>query len=217
MIACCPFCGAEYFPSNARCHDCHLGLDPPPPATLPEDQPQEELVYELAEWPVHARVKLTATLGERAIAYRWEPGPDLVIRDHDGDAVDELLDALEAAEVEPDDGDAEEEEGDDEEEWSEDDEEQAATEGVAQAAMADLFVAADRLMHEPGDPGVADDLVEAAVLVDDNPAPFGIEPRTWAKVRELATAVRDDLRSDADEEAVALDAQALREALRPFV
>ena len=37
------------------------------------------------------------------------------------------------------------------------------------------------------------------------------------KVRELAAAVRADLQNKADDEAVALDSQALREALRPFV
>lgn len=215
MIACCPFCGAEYFPSNARCHDCNLGLDPPPATALLEEQLDNELVYELADWPVHARVRLSSTLGERQIAYRWEPGPDLVVRDTHGDAVDALLDELELAEVDPVDGEVDE--GDDEEDWDDADEEQAAADEVAQAAMADLFVAADRLMHEPGDPSIADDLVEAAAVVDGNAPPFGIEPPTWTKVRELAGAVRDDLQNEADDDAVALDAQALREALRPFV
>lgn len=215
MTACCPFCGAEYFATNDRCRDCHLALDPPPPATLLEEQLDNELVYELADWPVHARVRLSATLAEKEIAYRWEPGPDLVVRDNHGDAVDALLDEVEMAEVEPPDGEVDEE--DDDLEWDEADEEQAAAEEVAQAAMADMFVAADRLMHEPGDPSIAEDLVEAAGIVDDSAPPFGIEPQVWIKVRELAAAVRDDLQNEADDESVALDAQALREALRPYV
>lgn len=72
-------------------------------------------------------------------------------------------------------------------------------------------------MHEPGDPTTAEDLLEAAAIVDGSPPPFGIEQPVWLKVRELAAAVRDDLDREADDEAVALDAQALREALRPFV
>lgn len=215
MIACCPFCGAEYFAANDRCRDCHLALDPPPKVALLDEQLDNELVYELADWPVHARVRISSALGERQISYRWEPGPDLVVRDTHGDAVDALLDEVEMAEVEPIDGEVDE--GDDDEEWDEADEEKAAADEVAQAAMSDLFVAADRLMHEPGDPTTAEDLLEAAAIVDESPAPFGIEQPVWLKVRELAAAVRDDLDREADDEAVALDAQALREALRPYV
>jgi hypothetical protein len=213
MTVCCPFCGAEYAPTNARCHDCQLGLDPLPPATLPDEE-DEELVYELADWPVHARVRLSSTLIERQIPYRWEPGPDLIVRDLDGDGVDALIDELELAAIEGEDEGQE----DEDEEWGDAEEHEAAADAVAQAAMADLFVAADRLMHEPGDPRSGDDLVQAAGIVDESPAPFGIEPQTWTRVRELAGAVRERLSEDGtDEDAVAVDAQALRDTLRPFV
>ncbi len=83
--------------------------------------------------------------------------------------------------------------------------------------MADLFVAADRLMHEPGDEVVAAELGVAADIVGESPAPFGIEAQLWGKVRELSAVVCSHLDDDAAPEVVAGDARTLREVLRPYV
>ena len=88
---------------------------------------------------------------------------------------------------------------------------------VAQAAMADLFVAADRLMHEPDDEVVAAELGAAAEIVGESPAPFGIEDQLWDKVRELSSAVCGDLDANADPEVVAGGARTLRDVLRPYI
>jgi hypothetical protein len=214
VIRCCPFCGAESDLTTARCRDCKMALPAPPPAADAEAD-VDEVVYELDDWPVGARVQVTSTLIERGIGCRWEPGLTLVVAAVDEEATEDVLDDVEDAEIadawEEDDGGLPVEaelEVDDGDEVDDD---------VAQAAMGDLFVAADRLMHEPTDDLVAAELGAAAALVDDSPPPYGIDPETWERVRELAAAVLADLDEGADEDAVARDARVLRDVLRPWV
>jgi hypothetical protein len=191
-----------------------MALPEPPPAADAEAD-VDEVVYELDDWPVGARVQVTSTLIERGIGCRWEPGLTLVVAAVDEEATEDVLDDVEDAEIadawEEDDGGLPVEaelEVDDGDEVDDD---------VAQAAMGDLFVAADRLMHEPTDDLVAAELGAAAALVDDSPPPYGIDPEMWERVRELAAAVLADLDEGADEDAVARDARVLRDVLRPWV
>lgn len=213
MTRCCPFCGAESDLTTARCRDCGMALaDPPPPGPDPDDV--DEVVYELDDWPVGARVQVTSTLIERGIACRWEPGLTLVVAAVDEGATEQALDDVEGAELDEDWEDGDALPADD---GREGDLAGEADDDVAQAAMGDLFVAADRLMHEPGDDLVAAELGAAAALVDDSPPPYGIDPEMWERVRELAAAVVADLDEQADEDAVARDARVLRDVLRPWV
>jgi len=215
VTRCCPFCGAESDLMTARCRDCKMALTEPSPAATEPEGDTDEVVYELDDWPVGARVQLTSTLIERGIGCRWEPGLSLVVAVVDEEATEDVLDEIE--DVGLDEG------------WDEDDgglpadAELEAEEGseveddVAQAAMGDLFVAADRLMHEPTDDLVAAELGAAAALVDDSPPPYGIDPELWDRVRALAAVVIADLEEGAHEDAVARDARVLRDVLRPCV
>ena len=208
--SCCAFCGAEYATSDAKCWDCKMALAEMPQPTLAADAPDDEVLYELDDWPVEARVKLTATLAERGIPARWEPGLTIAVLEADDEAAERVLDALE------------EQLADDDEDWDdeddEDDGEDGSTDSEAQAAMGDLFVAADRLMHEPADEDVAGDLVEAGTVVEAaSRPPFGIDPGLWNKVQALSAVVRGDLDAGADEEVLAQDARTLRDTLRPLV
>ena len=198
MNACCPYCGAEYLRSDARCWDCKLALADPPAPTLSLDDSSDEAGYELDDWPATARSKLTASLGERAIPARWEPGLTLVVREEDADSVDELLDDI------------------DDEDWPEDDVDDDGADG-AHEAMGDLFVAADRLMHEPWDEGVAAELVEAAGRVSASPPPFGIEPVAWTQIQELGSIVTGDLDAGSTEDVLVTDTRTLRDVLRRYV
>ena len=218
MTACCPFCGAESDFTSARCRDCQMALvEPslPPPET---DEDADEVVYELDDWPVSSRVRLTAALIERAIPCRWEPGLTLVVAASDDERAEEVLDEIEdELEDEWDDVDADDgsalppvphagpDGGDD------------VDGDVAQAAMADLFVAADRLMHEPTDELVAAELGAAAAVVEDSPPPYGIDPDLWDRIRALAAVVLGNLDEEAEEEDVSRDARVLRDVLRPWV
>ena len=207
---CCSFCGAEYATSEAKCWDCKIALAGMPQPTLAADAPDDEVLYELDDWPVEARVKLTATLAERGIPARWEPGLTIAVLEADDEAAERVLDELE-----------EELADDDEEDWDDEDDEpdeDGGNDSAAQAAMGDLFVAADRLMHEPADEDLAGDLVEAGTVVEAaRRPPFGIDPNLWNKVQALSAVVRGDLDAGADEEVLAQDARTLRDTLRPLV
>ncbi|MGI8776737.1 MAG: hypothetical protein ACR2LJ_04995 [Acidimicrobiales bacterium] len=210
MTGCCPFCGAEYALTEARCWECKVALQEDSPPTLAVDETAEggeEVLYELDDWPVASRVELTATLAARGIPSRWEPGLTLAVREADDEAAEKALDELEEGAGDDEEGDEPEGDGG------------AGDDGgaIAQAAMADLFVAADRLMHEPGDELVAAELGVAADIVGESPAPFGIEAQLWGQVRELSAVVCGHLDGHASPEVVSADARTLREVLRPYV
>ncbi|MGI9034020.1 MAG: hypothetical protein ACR2HY_10175 [Acidimicrobiales bacterium] len=217
ITGCCPFCGAEYALSEAGCWDCKVSLGEASPPTLATDDSVDEVVYELDDWPVPARVELTTALAERGIPSRWEPGLILAVREIDDEATENVLDALEGSAGNLDeaagDGAARDEADADVDEGTG----EVDSDSAAQAAMADLFVAADRLMHEPDDEVVSAELGLAAGVVDDSEPPYGIEPELWQKVRELATALCGDLDAHAPDEVVAADARLLREVLRAYV
>lgn len=211
MTGCCPFCGAEYALAESGCWDCKTAFEEPPPPTLAPDQPDDEVVYELDDWSVAARTQLTTTLAERGIAARWEPGLTIAVREVDDDVTENVLDELEESAV----VDYGDEEDDEAEVVGEDEAEDDGS--VAQAAMADLFVAADRLMGKPDDEVVVAELGVAATIVDDSSPPFGIEPELWDKVRELSTNLCRVVDAHADDDVVVDAARTLRDVLRPYV
>ncbi len=88
--ACCSFCGAEYATSDAKCWDCKMALAEMPQPTLAADAPDDEVLYELDDWPVEARVKLTASLAERGIPARWEPGLTIAVLEADDEAAEQV-------------------------------------------------------------------------------------------------------------------------------
>jgi len=239
VTACCPFCGAEYDVAAARCWECKVALvEPGSTPALPPDPGTEEVVYELDDWPVEARVQLTAVLAERGVACRWEPGMTLVVAAADDEATERVLDDIEEGELADgawDDDEDDEDDDEDDDVLSDrealvdavdgltgdhdtgDDDDAGEGGDIAQAAMADLFVAADRLMHEPDDELVAAELGAAAAVVDDSPPPYGIDGEMWNRVRELAAVVVANLDAQVDDDDVARDARVLRDVLRPWI
>jgi hypothetical protein len=214
VILYCPRCGTElpvqfrgeWFSTHTRCLDCGVALAEPPAMLAPSD---EELQYGLDEWPVPDRVALTTALAAEVIPYRWEPDVVLVVPAVAEDEVDALLDHLE--QQDPDlstagaagfDGVVEVPDGGEE----------------AQAAMVELFLAADRLRHSPLDQEIAADLEVAAEAVAGRLPPYGVDARVWRTIQEMAAAA---VSSSVDEEAgadiVAGDARALRDFLRQYV
>jgi len=87
----------------------------------------------------------------------------------------------------------------------------------AQAAMADLFVAADRLQHAPADVDVAAEVAAAASVVRESAPPYGIERPVWRRIQELASALVGDIEEFAEEGVVAANSQAVRDFLRDYV
>jgi hypothetical protein len=225
IVACCPWCGAEYGVADTRCWDCRLALTDAPEPTLP-DTGDDDVGFELEEWSAGERGRLSAGLRERAIPFRWEPGLTLVVRVADEELVDALLDDMESDSDDAcgddddfEDGEDEGLDGDDDGDGEAGDDEDGDGDGGerAQAAMGDLFVAADRLIQRPDDGRVAEQLVAATTVVQDSRPPYGIEPVAWLQIRELASAAVEVLESDAGDESVVREARTLRDALRPYV
>ena len=216
IVACCPWCGAEYSVTDTRCWDCKLALVDRPDPTLAEGADVDDVGFELEEWSAGERGRLSAGLRERAIAFRWEPGLTLVVGLADEDLVDSLLDAMESSDRVGRLRGADDDDFDDDDEDDDDDEEGDGGER-AHAAMGDLFVAADRLIQRPDDGRIAEQLVAATLIVQDSRAPYGFEPVAWLQIRELASAALEAVESDAGDESVSREARTLRDALRPYV
>lgn len=207
MITYCPRCGAR-FPTDApevveagqRCVDCAL-LVADPPLMLATGREEDEVDYDLGDWLVSERGAATAALAEVDIPYRWEKDLVLVVPAVAEDEVDRVLDELEEAD----------------EDEAEEDEPAGDGGALAQEAMGDLFVASDRLQHDPLDDRMAGELLMAAGTVGASAPPYGIERPVWRRIQALASTLATDLEDGADEEAVAAGARALREYLRDLV
>jgi hypothetical protein len=206
MIVYCPRCGApfredfkgDWLGSSVRCTECALTVTEPP-LMLAKGNDEDEVDYDLGEWQVGERSAATAALLEAEIPYRWEENLVLAVPAVAEDEVDLLLDELEEVEeLEEDDG---------------------GPDGgaAAQEAMGELFVAADRLQHDPTDDRMAADLLMAAGTVSVSAPPYGIERPTWRQIQSLAATLATDLEEETDEDTVAADARALREYLRDLV
>ncbi|MBW3645052.1 MAG: hypothetical protein KY441_06050, partial [Actinobacteria bacterium] len=163
----CPRCGApfpvefkgEWWETGARCGECGVG-SAPQHFLGPSDG---EVHHALGDWSLTARTAVTSALLELDIAYRWEAGLVLVVPEAVDDHVGRLLDEVDGAptaEPPPPPGDLDHG-GDDD--------------GSAQAAMAELFDAADRLVRAPADPSRGEAAVAAAATVSSSACPYGLE------------------------------------------
>ena len=246
MTSLCLNCGAEFAVGiQAACRDCRLTTDVAGEPSLPdlEDGP-DEMLFDLSLWLPEERVALGLTLDERGIPWRWEPGPELVVREADEAVVEELLDEEESgegdweelsaeemddleadmeADLEADleidsDSDEDDDEDDEEDDGGEDDLDDEGDDGGddAAAAMGDLFDAADRLMHNAANVEALVDVDRVATLVSESKPPYGVERTTWQQVGTMADAVLA-ASDEEDEAAVAETAKSLRDFLRTYV
>ncbi len=238
MTLFCPRCGAElhevpegeWFESPVRCPDCGLAIADPP-LMLARGPADDEVEYSLVDWEVPERSLATRALAEVDIPYRWEPGLVLVVPTVAEEEVDQLFEDMAepdgaaegtagAAELGEDgaevaDGDhaghAEDVDGDGDGDGDADGGEEA------QAAMADLFVAADRLQHAPADLDLLAEVTGLAATVDGSGPPYGIARPVWRRIQALSSSLSGGILEGADEDSVATDARALRDFLRDLV
>jgi hypothetical protein len=92
----CPVCGADYLDWADTCTVCGVALvapsEAPDPLRLPEDQ---QVVYELGEWPLGLQATAAQALAESGIPHGWN-ATDLVVHlDHEA-TVDAMLEEIEA-------------------------------------------------------------------------------------------------------------------------
>jgi hypothetical protein len=212
----CPRCGAQFAPdvnmefatTAVLCMDCGLSMENPPEMLVPSANDDDQIAYDLVEWPAEDRTIATADLVELGIPYRWEGDLVLIVPATAEEQVDAILDEIDenalsgednAASLLPDD-------------TGEDGGEEAAT------AMGDLFIAADGLQHGGFDEQRVVEFMEAAAAVGQCLPPYGIEPQVWERVQSQAAAIVAALeKGDDDDESTIAAAQALRTLLRQYV
>jgi hypothetical protein len=158
------------------------------------DPDVEQVAYDLAGWDDEARQRLLTGLAEEEIAFGTE-GDELFVHEIDERRVDELVDAIVDPEGPP----------------------SAAREGSAEV-MGDLFVAADRLVHDPEDPDGRLGMLAAIEAASSAGSPYGVDQQWWDDTITACEALVDRLGEEpVDLDAAAEEASALRDRLRPVV
>jgi hypothetical protein len=171
------------------------------------DSGAEQLSYDLADWDDDRRAELTQALESAGIEHAWDEHGELVVLDSDEARVDAIVDAIEY----PD-----QIEVDDEAELEA--ENALAAEGLdPQDVLSELFVASDRLMHDPLDHEGVLSLVDAARMAETLPLPYGFAPAVWNDLLVQIKRLQSSLEGEVDDDSVIEQATALRSSLRNFV
>ena len=207
----CPRCGAQFAPdvnmefstTKVLCVECGLSLEDPPEVLPPSQADDDQIAYDLAEWPPEDRTIASADLVELGIPYRWEDNLVLVVPATAEAEVDAILDEI--------DENALSDEALLDIDTGEDGGEEAAT------AMSDLFIAADGLQNGTFDEERVVEFMEAAAAVSECLPPYGIEAQVWQRVQGDAATIVAALEKGADEEETVAAAKSLRALLRQYV
>lgn len=214
----CPRCGyllpieaaLEFARTSLLCRGCGVTPEEPPALLAPSAFEEEQVAYDLSEWPPEDRTIATGDLVELGIRYRWEESLVLVVPTEAEAQVDALLDEIdENAEAEGVGIALEPYEDDDD---GVDGGEEAAT------AMSDLFIAADALTHEGYDEEQVVEFMEAAAAVGQVLPPYGVEQLVWQRVQSESAAIVTSIEKAEDRlDHILPAAQSLRELLRHYV
>jgi hypothetical protein len=169
----------------------------------------EQVSYDVGDWDNERRAQLTEALTLAGIEHAWDEHGEIVIFEQDEVRVDAIVDAIEFPN----------------ENAVDDDAELAAEDALAdeegldpQDVLSELFVSADRLMHDPLDHEGVLSLVDAARMAETLPLPYGFAPAVWNDLVAQASALRSSLEGgDADDDKIIDQATSLRSALRNYV
>lgn len=168
----------------------------------------DQVSYDLGDWDDARRGQLTEMLLAASIEHAWDEHGELVVLEEDEERVDAIIDGIEFPEsLAVDDADEEAAEA------------ALAADGVdPQDVLSELFVAADRLMHDPLDHEGVLSLVDAARMAETLPLPYGFAPPVWNDLVGQAAGLRVALeKDDVDDEEIIEQATRLRATLRNYV
>ncbi|MEO7557108.1 MAG: hypothetical protein ABIV94_10960, partial [Acidimicrobiales bacterium] len=168
-----------------------------------------QLSYELDDWDDERRARLAEALAGSGIEHAWDEHGELVVLEDDEARVDALVDAVEVG------GDVVNLETDDADPKGEAD----TGDGTdAQSVLSDLFVAADRLLHDPLDHEGVLAFVDGAQVAKTLPLPYGFAPAVWDDIVEQTRVLEGMLEGDdIDDDAVIEQATKVRTTLRSYV
>jgi len=178
---------AEEF-TDALFEHLEAELGPFPIALDPGDPGRE---FALDDAPEHDLDALRAALLEAGIPHRWN-GVRVIVATDAEDAVDDLLDAIEAGEVASADG-----------------------EGAPDGALHDLYAIADELARDPDDANSRERLAALVPQLSPDAPPYGLAARAWGTIVGAAGVLAEALGGDA--EPVVAAADELRAVTRPYV
>lgn len=160
--------------------------------SLSLDPAVEQVAYDLSGWSLLDRDQLFTLLEAEAVAYGVEDD-ELFVHAVDEPRVDELVESIVSPGAEP----------------------AASVDGDV---MGELFVAADRLAHDPLDAEGALTLAGASERGAGSNPPYGMDKVWWDSVMAKAAALVTLVDTDpVDETALAEAATELRDGLRPYV
>jgi hypothetical protein len=186
------------------------------------DRDVEQISYELDEWDDTHRERLVNALEGARIEHAWDSNGELVVLADDEDRVDAIIEVLEeewdAADLTAADIEAAAEEDEAAEESDDDDGAAEETEELsAGELLSDVFVAADRLMHDVSDSEGILGYVNAAESVERLPLPFGFSPAVWKDMQARILELRESIEEDLDDDVILEQATAVRNQLRAYV
>ena len=168
-----------------------------------------QVSYDLDDWTDEQRTELADALARLQIEHAWDEEDELVVLEIEEERVDALIDHIERGE-----GLAEVLD-----EAAVDDLEAGTVDGVdAQDVLSELFIASDRLMHDPLDHEGVLSFVDATRMADALPLPYGFAPAVWddllGQVHTLNKLLSLD---DVDDDDIIDKATTLRSVLRQWV
>lgn len=165
-------------------------------AALTLDGEQDQVAYDLSDWDDDRLTALVDELDAARIAHGWDED-ELFVYAADEQAADELLDRVAHPHELPPETD----------------------DGPAGAELlGEVFVAADRLQHDPDDHEGTVSMLDLGHAVEGADPPYGLGPKEWDHLRGRVGALCSQLRaSKVDEDAVIDAARDLRNALRSYV
>lgn len=168
-------------------------------SVLEDDTPTTD--YDLTAWSDLDRSLVTESLDAEAIAYRFVDGV-LSVPTSAEDAVDDILDEVEAGEMIPEINDGPE--GD----------------ALPFESLNSFFLAGERLRKDARDADGLERLLDAIKIADPDRPPRGVELRVWRRSCELAEQLADVLVEGSEDEVIEGAqpvAEALHDLLRPLV
>jgi len=160
------------------------------------ESPGDEVAYDLTEWDDDQLSSLFDKLTDGGIDYLWD-GEELFVRAEDEVAADVVIEQV----TFPDQLDEEDDDGD-----------------AGATLLGDLYIAADRLQHDPEEHEAVASLLTLADTADDASVPYGLSDEEWKHLHEKV----DVLAVLLEAENIAIDesieaARDLRNAIRPYV
>jgi hypothetical protein len=171
----------------------------------------ESVAYDLSGWDDLARGDLVAALADAGVEHQWDADDDLVVASEDEERVDAVF--AELTPVDFDDG-------------PDDEFDDGIDDGLlVQKTLSNLFIAADRLQHNPLDGTSSRQAIEARDVARTLRLPFGFERVQWQAILgsadELVACVQPDAPADSapqpDDDAIREAAVDLRRRLREVV